>query len=63
MVRPLRKLLKDKRGATAVEYGLIVSLVVLAMLAALWQLATTTIRMWDGISERVVQQPQETPPA
>jgi pilus assembly protein Flp/PilA len=60
MVRRLRKLLKDKRGATAVEYGLIVSLVVLAMLTALWQLAATTIAMWDGISERVVQQPEET---
>lgn len=46
-------MLRDERGATAVEYGLIVSLVVLAMIGALTQVAGTTTTMWNDVSEEV----------
>jgi len=45
--------LKDERGATAIEYGLIISLVVLAMVGALTLLAGTTSTMWTNVSTRV----------
>jgi pilus assembly protein Flp/PilA len=45
---------KDQRGATAVEYGLILAMIFLAMCGALSLVATTTINMWDNVSEQVV---------
>jgi pilus assembly protein Flp/PilA len=53
MLLRLRKLHKDDRGATAVEYGLIVSLIVLAMIGALGGVADTTINMWNNVSTAV----------
>lgn len=61
MARRAPNLLRDDRGATAVEYGLIVALVVLAMLVALFQLASTTINMWDGIADRVIEKKEQSP--
>jgi pilus assembly protein Flp/PilA len=46
--------LTDRRGATAVEYGLIVALVVLAMVGALGNFARGSSSMWANVSERVV---------
>ena len=45
-----RELLQDERGVSAVEYGLIVALIVLAMLAGLAQVATATTGMWNNVS-------------
>lgn len=53
MVRRISSFLKDERGATAVEYGLIISLIVLAMISALTQVAGTTQNMWEGVSNKV----------
>lgn len=47
------KLLRDTKAATAVEYGLIVALIVLAMMAGLSQFASTTIGMWNNVSTAV----------
>lgn len=44
-----RALLACRRGATAVEYGLIVSLVVLAMLASFKTVANGTVSLWRDI--------------
>lgn len=49
----LRKLLNDRRGATAVEYGLIISLVILAMVGGLSAFAGTTIEMWNDVATQV----------
>ena len=49
------KLLRDQRGASAVEYALIISLMVLAMVAGLGAVASTTITMWNGVAENVVE--------
>lgn len=53
MLRRTSTLLKDERGATAVEYGLIISLVVLAMVGALSNVARTTTNMWNSVAENV----------
>ena len=47
------KLIRDTKAATAVEYGLIVALIVLAMMAGLSQFAGTTIGMWNNVSTAV----------
>ncbi|WP_017665208.1 Flp family type IVb pilin [Porphyrobacter sp. AAP82] len=48
----LKRLVDDQSGATAIEYGLIVSLVVIAMIAALQGVATTTNNMWDSVQSK-----------
>lgn len=50
----VKQLLHDDRGATAVEYGLIVALIVIAMIVALQGLATETVNMWNGVESKVV---------
>ena len=50
----IRKLLRSAAGATAVEYGLIVALIVIAMLVALFSLADTTIGMWNDVAQNVL---------
>lgn len=51
----LNKLLRDESGASAVEYGLILAMVVLAMVGALSSVATSTIDMWDDVSDKTSQ--------
>lgn len=55
MKNGLRKIVRDERGATVIEYGLIISLVVLAMVGALGTVAGTTVNMWNDVSNEVVQ--------
>lgn len=43
-------ILRNDRGATAIEYGLIVSLIVIAMVVSLTTVATKTISMWNNVS-------------
>lgn len=49
----LGRIVRDERGATAIEYGLIVSLIVIAMVGALNTLADTTTGMWNDVSNNV----------
>ncbi|MXO92982.1 Flp family type IVb pilin [Erythrobacter arachoides] len=49
----LRRIFRDTSGATAVEYGLIVALIVIAMITALQGLADSTIAMWNGVETKV----------
>jgi pilus assembly protein Flp/PilA len=49
----LRALFADRRGATAVEYGLIASLIVLAMIGGLSAMGGGTGGMWGMISADV----------
>jgi pilus assembly protein Flp/PilA len=51
----VRALLGDRRGGTAIEYGLIIALVVLAMLGALNSVASTTGSMWNNVSGTVLR--------
>ena len=49
----LKRLWCDERGATAVEYGLIVSMIVLAMIAALQDVASEIISTWEFVEDEV----------
>ena len=50
-----KRVMVDRTAATAVEYGLIISLVVLAMVAALQGVADVTVTMWDDVRTKVVE--------
>jgi pilus assembly protein Flp/PilA len=52
-----RKLLRNNRGATAIEYGLIVSLIVIAMIAALDGVANENTGLWARVKEKVTTAP------
>jgi pilus assembly protein Flp/PilA len=47
------KLIRDIKAASAVEYGLICALIVLAMIAGLNAVAGRTTTMWNGVAENV----------
>ena len=49
----LGKLLRDTRGATAIEYGLIVALIVIAMMAALQGVANENTGLWAVVKQKV----------
>lgn len=53
--RLARLLCACQRGATAVEYGLIVSLIVIAMVTALNTVAEKTNNMWANVSNAVTR--------
>ena len=53
MLAFMRAILSNRRGATAVEYGLIVALVVITMVVSLIQLANTTTGMWNNVNTKV----------
>ena len=55
MFDKLKALLASQAGATAVEYGLIVALIFLAMAAAVSQVATKTNIMWGKVSNQVTK--------
>ena len=50
----LLRLWRDRRAATALEYGFIVSLIVIAMMASLSQVANVTTSMWNDIATKVI---------
>ena len=54
MLKFMRQILRADKGATAVEYGLIVSLLVIAIVAALSGFADTTNAMLSKIDTRVL---------
>ena len=55
MVRFLKTLRNDDRGATAVEYGLIIALIFLAMIGGVQTFGDSAIEMWDYVSKRMAE--------
>lgn len=53
LVRTIRDVMHDRRAATAVEYGFILALIVLAMMASLGSVANQTTGMWGNVSNKV----------
>jgi len=49
----LRTLGSDKRGATAIEYGLIVALIVVALIGGLGMLGGGASGMWTKINDSI----------
>ena len=52
-MRRFRRLGKDERGATAVEYAFIMALIFLAMVAGVRGFAGATIGMWENVADNV----------
>lgn len=53
IIRMLNRLSKDRRGGTAIEYGLIAALIVIAMVASFTEVATMTTTMWGTVKTKV----------
>ena len=49
----IRLLFHDTRGATAVEYGLILALIILAVISGVTALGDSVHGLWGNISDRV----------
>lgn len=52
LVRPAH-LVGDRRGASTVEYGLILAFIVLMMFGALMKMGGVTKDMWNDVAEKV----------
>jgi pilus assembly protein Flp/PilA len=46
--------LKDESGATAIEYGLIVSLIAVAIIASISATGGGVSAQWNGVAQKVV---------
>ena len=53
LAKSIHKVVRDTKAATAIEYGLICALIVLAIMAALLALGTVTSDMWNDVSTKV----------
>ena len=53
MRKIMRRILHDNTGATAIEYGLIAALLVIAMMVALQSFAGSAIGMFTMVESRV----------
>lgn len=51
----IKRLASDTSGATAVEYGLILAMIFLAMLAAVQNFGNSTISMWSKVADKTSQ--------
>lgn len=49
-----KDLVDDTSGATAIEYGLILALIAIAIIVAVQNVASTTITMWNTVTNRSV---------
>ena len=51
MMKIFRKMLKNEKGATAIEYGLIAALIAVAAIAAMQGLGTSLNSTFTGVSD------------
>jgi len=54
-IRFIRELLRDTRGSSAVEYGFILALVVIAVMGAIAGLADETQKMWTNVATKAAK--------
>ncbi|NIJ07759.1 pilus assembly protein Flp/PilA [Sphingomonas vulcanisoli] len=54
MLPSFRKLLDDRRGAAAIEYGLIVALVVIVAVVGISALGNRSGGLWGNVAAQVV---------
>ena len=52
-IRTMRRLRSDKRGATAIEYGLIAALIAVAIISSLSKLGGGTNGMWGKLDSKL----------
>jgi pilus assembly protein Flp/PilA len=53
IIETLKRLARNRKGGTAIEYGLIAALIVIAMIASLKGVANQTVSMWGNINDKV----------
>lgn len=53
MLKMIRKLCKSKRGATAIEYGLIAALIAVAAIVAFQALGDSLTALFDDVASEV----------
>ena len=53
MIGTIKRLTTCRRGATAIEYGLILALICVAVMAIVSTVASKTLRMWTNISSNM----------
>ena len=54
MLDLIRGIVKCQSGATAVEYGLIAALIVIAIVGSLGTFASSSSSLWNSVSTKVV---------
>ena len=54
MLELIHRITRCEQGATAVEYGLIVSLIVIAIMASLSSFGENSMNMWNFVSDEIV---------
>lgn len=52
MKKLLRALQRDRKGATAIEYGLLAALIALAIMASVQGVADSTLGMWNDVDQK-----------
>lgn len=50
---PIQRFLRDEGGATAIEYGMLCSMVVITILAAVNEFTSETVLLWQTIANHV----------
>lgn len=55
MLETIRRIARCEKGATAIEYGLIVALIAIAIIVSVNNVADTTGNMWNHVSNEVVE--------
>jgi pilus assembly protein Flp/PilA len=53
LMKSIHCLIRSTKAATAIEYGLICALIVIAIMAALISVGTVTSSMWNNVSDKV----------
>jgi pilus assembly protein Flp/PilA len=57
MLKSIRKLASDRKGATAIEYGLIAAFIALAMVVALPKISTSLSGKFNAINTELEKSP------
>lgn len=53
MLKMIQRLAADRKGGTAIEYGLIATIIVVTLIASFIQLANTTTGIWGNINTKM----------
>jgi pilus assembly protein Flp/PilA len=55
ILRALRRLFRDEKAATAIEYGMIVAFIAIAIIVAVQAVASATNAKWNVVSQNVAE--------
>lgn len=53
MLKLLQSLLKDRKGGTAIEYGMIATVIVVSLIASMTALGNVTSGMWSNVNTKI----------